>query len=357
MVSVTINGKVISAKDGSTILQAARSADIKIPVLCEFPAVEILGACRICLVEVQNSPKLAAACTTPATDGMVIFTHSQKVLETRKTILELIVARHPLDCFSCPSNGKCLLQDICYEMGVESSPYSNEKENIYKYEPDKSNPFIERDRNKCILCGRCVRICDSHARYHAVDYMGRGCETNVDPAPGESLDASDCVFCGQCVQVCPVGALADKPSLGAGRAWEIEHVKSVCPYCGVGCEILLNINKNTGKLANVTTDYFSKTSFNKGRACVKGRYAHGFVHSEERLTAPLIREGDVFRTASWDEALNLVSGKLQAAKDADGSASIGFFASARCTNEENYLMQRLAREVFGTNNVDHCAHL
>jgi len=174
---------------------------------------------------------------------------------------------------------------------------------------------------------------------------------------GSPIEESDCVFCGQCVQVCPVGALFEKTAAGQGRPWDLEKVKTVCSYCGVGCELEVNVNKKTGKIANVTTNYSSPTALNKGRSCVKGRFAWQFVHSEDRLTTPLIREGDTFRKASWDEALSLVAEKLGEVKTKHGSDALGFFSSARCTNEENYLMQRLAREVMGTNNVDHCAHL
>lgn len=357
MVNITINNRHIAVPPGSTILQAARAAGIHIPVLCEFPGLEAVGACRICLVEVEKSPKPVAACTTPVVEGMVVHTHSSQILETRRTLLQLIISKHPLDCFSCSSNGACLLQDICYELDVTESPYSSPSEDVHSYPLDDSNPFILRDRNKCVLCGRCVRVCDGHARYHAVDFIGRGKDTMVDPSPCGELEQSDCVFCGQCVQVCPVGALVNKPSLGQGRAWETHDVKTVCAYCGVGCELMMQVNQKTGKIANMASDYASETSFNKGRTCVKGRFAWSFVHSDERLTTPLVREGDAFRSATWDEALSLVAKELMKAKSHSGADSVGFLASARCTNEENYLMQRLAREVIGTNNVDHCAHL
>lgn len=354
----TINGKPVSAPLGSTILQAARAVGIHIPVLCEHPALEIAGACRVCLVELEGSSKLVAACAAPLTEGSSILTHSPKVLAARRTIVELILASHPLECFSCASNGKCLLQDVCYELGVDRSPFSDgDTSERNARQLDDANPFLTRDMDKCILCGRCVRVCDSHARYHAVDFQGRSGNTSVDPSPGGSLDRSDCVFCGQCAQVCPVGALSDKPALGQGRAWETRDVKTVCPYCGVGCELILKVNIRDGKLANIESDHNSRTSFNRGRTCVKGRYAWGFVHSDERLTTPLIREGASFRQASWDEALGLVTGELGRIRREKGEDAVGFLASARCTNEENYLMQRLAREVMGTNNIDHCAHL
>ncbi len=205
---------------------------------------------------------------------------------------------------------------------------------------------------------RAVRAaCEEQAQYHAIDFQGRGIRTSIQPPVGSPIELSDCVFCGQCVQVCPVGALSEKTALGMGRPWDIEKVKTVCSYCGVGCEVEINVNRKTGKIANVTTNYSSPTALNKGRSCVKGRFAWQFVNSEDRLTTPLIREGDTFRKASWDEALSLVAEKLGSIKEKHGGDALGFFSSARCTNEENYLMQRLAREVMGTNNVDHCAHL
>lgn len=356
-IAAVIDGIPVEAALGMTILQAAREAGIPIPVLCEFPGLEAVGACRVCLVEAEKNPKLMTACSTPIVEGMVIHTRSPKVLEARRMVLELLLVRHPLDCFSCASNGKCQLQDLCYEMGIKESPFHEPEDTCGQYPLDDANPFYVRDRNKCVLCGRCVRACDSFARYRAVDFQHRGLNAMVEPPLGKTLENSDCVFCGQCVQVCPVGALYEKTAYGQGRPWELEEVKTVCSYCGVGCELVMKVNRNTGRIANVVGDYSSKTALNKGRTCVKGRFSWQFVHHQDRLKTPLIREGEAFREATWEEALACVAEGLGKVKKEKGPQAVGFLSSARCTNEENYLLQRLAREVVGTHNVDHCAHL
>lgn len=357
MINLTINKKSVAAEPGWTILEAARSAGVHIPTLCAFPGLENTGRCRVCLVEIEGNPKLAAACTTPVSDGMVVRTHSAEAVQTRRTIVELIVSRHPNDCLLCSSNGDCVLQDLCAELGITSAPYRGGNDKYPVYPIDDSNPFIFRDRDKCVLCGRCVRACDSFARYHAVDFQGRSGNVVVDTSPMGELRDSDCVFCGQCVQVCPVGALVSKPAFEQGAARKSRKVKTICSYCGVGCELVMKVNEKTGRIADIESDHTSPTALNKGRTCVKGRFAWGFVHSGDRLRKPLVREGDSFREATWEEAVARVADGLGRAKKMAGPDAVGFFSSARCTNEENYLLQRLAREVMGTNNVDHCAHL
>lgn len=360
MIDIGINGTMIEAPEGVTILEAARAAGIHIPTLCDYPELSPDGCCRVCLVEVEGAPQtkaLVAACTTPAVNGMKILTHSRRALETRRTVVELMLARHPLECTTCASHGDCELARLCRELDIRASRYAPAAGEAHRFPLDDKNPFILRDRNKCVLCGRCVRVCDAFAQYHAVDFQGRSSRVIVDTAPDGRLDESDCVFCGQCAAACPVGALSSRPAQDGGALWRAESVKTVCPYCGVGCELAVKVNPRTKQIADITGDHASPSALNRGRTCVKGRFAYGFVHSDERLTAPLIREDGVFRPTSWAEAIARVADGLSAARRQNGPDAVGFFSSARCTNEENYLMQRLAREVAGTNNVDHCAHL
>lgn len=353
-IKATINGRALEAEDGCTILQAARRNGIRIPYLCDMPFLKSVGACRMCLVEIEGNPKFLPACTTPLTEGMSVITHSERIKAARRGVLELMLIRHPLDCFACPSNGKCELQDAAYDLGVEGTPYTQGKRTEIIPLDDK-NPFYVRDLNKCILCGRCIRVCDEKAQIHAIDFQNRGIDTVVQPAG--PLEESDCVFCGQCVQVCPVGALSEKSSRGRGRPWELKNVKTVCSYCGVGCELEIQVNKKTNKIANVVTNPGNSSTPNKGRSCVKGRFAWHFIESDERLTKPLIRrDNGLLEEATWEEAYKTIADKFRKIMEEKGDR-IGFLSSARCTNEENYLLQKFARQAVGTNNVAHCAHL
>ncbi len=347
-IRATIDGIHVTADHGMTVLQAARACGIYIPTLCDHPAVTPFGACRLCLVEVEGSPKLHTACTTPITEGMAIQTKTPRVVESRRAVLELILDRHPLECETCFNDGACELQSVARELGAESSFRSGIGGTTRPRRVEDANPFYIRDLDKCILCGRCVRVCREHAIYHAIDFNGRGMETSVQVR----AEGKECVFCGQCVQVCPAGALMEKSFLPGGRPPNTRSVRTICPHCSTGCELEINVDSASGAIASVTSDFSSATSLNRGRSCVKGRFAWRFVHSDERLTAPLIKDGGAFRRATWHEALSLVGAKLDSIKNAYGADSLGFFASHRCTNEENYLMQRLAREVIGTDNID-----
>ncbi len=352
MPEAVINGRKVSFERGMTILEAARRADIYIPTLCYHPALEPFGSCRLCLVEVKGFARLIPACTTPLSEEMEITTESPRLRETRRAVVELMLLRHPFECLYCHANGRCELQKLVYYLGIRRDAFPGREDHSPAPRPrDDSNPFFIRYPDKCVLCGRCVRVCESHAQYRAIDFLNRGIATEIQRPADFGVESSDCKFCGQCVAVCPVGALADRPALGGGAASEMRRVMTVCPYCGVGCSVVAEVNAQ-GRLANVTTDHRDTSSLNQGRSCVKGRFGWEFVNSPDRLTTPLIKEAGEFRAASWEEALDAVAAGLRR-----NLGRAGFFSSARCTNEENYLMQRFAREVMSTNNVDHCAHL
>ncbi len=346
-ITLTIDGKEVQAPKGSTVLEACRYNGIKIPTLCHDPELSSPGGCRLCVVEIKGMRNLPPSCLTMAAQGMEIKTTTQDVFEARKTVLELLVANHPMDCMTCQKMGNCSLAEYAYAYGVAGDAYGGDK----SQEPiDDSNQFIVRDMNKCILCGKCVRVCEEVQGRSVIDFTNRGFNTTVSPAL-LPLGDSECVYCGSCVAVCPTGALVEKPMIGKGRPWEVSKVKTTCPFCGTGCNFDLNVKD--GKVIGVTSN---PTSAVNGRhLCVKGRFGADFIHSDKRITTPLIKKDGEFVAATWDEALDLVANKLTEIKNKYGATAIGALSSARCTNEENYLMQKFMRAVIGTNNVDHCA--
>jgi len=349
-VTLTIDGKRVTISKAATVLQAAKSAGISIPHLCYRDDLKPTGACRICLVEVEGARTLVPSCSLTVSQGMVVRTNTPRVLDARKMVVELLLSDHPFACMTCEKSGSCKLEKYAYELGVRSSRFEGEQ---HQYPIDISNPFIGRDYNKCILCGRCVTACNEVQRWEAIDFIGRGFSTKIGTAFDRGLKESPCVFCGQCVDVCPVGALVELNKLGKGREWELKKVDTVCSYCGVGCNLKLHVKDN--EIVKVTSD--RKSPVNKGKLCVKGRFGFDYVHHPDRLKFPMIRENGKLKRASWNRALNLVATKLGEIKGNNGPDSIAFLASAKCTNEENYLLQKFARGVIGTNNIDHCARL
>jgi len=350
-VTITIDGKEIKTDKGKTILEVCQDNGIHIPTLCYHPRLPVVGACRICVVEVEGARTLMTACTTPVDrDGMVIHTNSERVLAARKMVVELLLASGKHDCLTCESNGRCELQDLAYELEVESPRFPVDPP---EYPIDDSNPMILRDLNKCVLCGRCVRACNEVQVNRVIDFGYRGARTKIVTAYDRDYAESNCVFCGECVQVCPVGALTERKARFAGRPWDIKRVPTTCAYCGTGCTLDLNIVD--GRVVKITGN--EEGVVNKGSLCVKGRFGHDFIHHEDRLAKPLIKEDGSFREASWDKALGLVADRFAQIRTKHGPDSIAALSSARCTNEENYLMQKFMRAVIGTNNVDHCARL
>jgi len=349
-VKIAIDQREVSVPQNWTILQAAGKLGIKIPTLCHHGELTPCSACRICLVQVEGARNLAPACSYPVAAGMKVETRTERVLQARRLVMELLLSDHPLDCMTCEKTGNCQLQDLAYEMGLTGSRLKGAQ---HRYPVDENNPFIVRDYNKCVLCERCTRICDEIQGSFAIEYAHRGFDTKVGVPFHRSLTESDCVFCGQCVNVCPVGALTERSKLGKGREWEFQKVRTTCSYCGVGCTLILNVKD--GQIVRVTTD--RAAGVNQGNLCVKGKFGFDYVHSPDRLTDPLIREGGKIRPASWEEALDRVAERLEKIKTEYGPDAIGVLVSAKCTNEENYLLQKMARAAIGTNNVDHCARL
>jgi len=351
-VALTIDGREVSVPPGTTVFHAARGLGIDIPHLCYDPALGLAptGSCRLCLVEVQGRPRPVPSCIHPVAPGMVVWTDTPHLRQMRRQILELLLSDHPHDCLTCELCGTCALQDYAYEYGVKELPFAGE---AVPAEPVQDGPAIVQDRSKCILCGRCVQVCQEVQASGAIDFLGRGFDTCISLPPAQTREESVCAECGNCLDVCPTGALYDARRVGEGRVWEFEQVRTICPYCGCGCTLVLNIRG--GRVVHITGE--PGLGVSKGLLCVKGRFGTDFIGHAQRLTEPLVRRNGDLVPATWDEAIGLAARRLAEICRAHGPDAVGGLSSAKTTNEENYLMQKFMRAVVGTNNVDHCARL
>jgi len=369
---ITINGIEVKAQEGATILEAARGADIYIPTLCHCPGLTSEGTCRICLVKVEKKKRLHPACRTPVEEGMVVITDDAEIEQVRRVTLELLLSDHDFNCLLCPKNGTCRLQELVNRIGFDEQRLNRLNRVAEDLPVDTSNPFFDFNPNKCIQCGICIRTCREIVGVDAIDMAYRGYDLKVSTFGDKPLKDSVCVSCGECVERCPVAALVPKKI-----EFPTREVKTICAYCGVGCGLHLGVRGDT----IVRAEGDPENRINRGELCVRGRFGHGFVHSPDRLSSPLVRAYDPlervahgidetsppgkpvtsplvkregkFVEVNWEQAIKYVASSLAHYKG-DQFAAI---ASAKCTNEENYVFQKFVRGVMGTNNIDHCARL
>ncbi|MFQ6058351.1 MAG: NADH-quinone oxidoreductase subunit NuoG, partial [Anaerolineae bacterium] len=366
MVTLTIDNRQVTVPEGTLVVEAARQAGIEIPVFCHHPRLEPVGMCRMCLVEIGAPvrdrqtgelqldeegkpvirwfPKLQTGCTTPVSEGMVVRTRTQRVADVRRGILEFLLTSHPLDCPVCDKGGECPLQDLTFIYGPGTSRF--EVEDKYHFEkPIPLGPLIVLDRERCILCARCIRFCDEIPDDHVLGFLNRGRGMEVVTFSNPPFGSK---FSGNTIDICPVGALTSADFRFKARVWELTNVESICPHCSVGCNLILGVR--THHIKRVIPR--ENAAVNDIWLCDKGRFGHHFVGSQERLQRPLIRKDGELTPASWDEALDLVAERLGQIRDEAGPDALGGLAGDRCANEDLYLFQKLFRAVIGTNNVD-----
>jgi NADH-quinone oxidoreductase subunit G len=341
--TVVVDGKKVEVRAGSTIYEAAVAAGSRIPTLCHDNKLHPYGACRICLVEIEGTPrKFTPSCTTPITDNMVVRTSTPALTEARRMVLELLLIKHPLDCPVCDKAGECSLQDLVHEYGLGPSRFDAEKGYL---PPDYESAIIERNISRCILCGKCVRICDEQNAVGEWAFTRRGTRARISTDFDRPLD---CEFCGECVEICPVGALTTRQFKYKARSWNLEAASSVCNYCGCGCRISNEMRE--GKIMRVSP---AQNNY----LCAKGRFGWDAVHSSERLTNPKMRVGGELVDCTWEEALSVIATNLNVIKSKNGAGKIGGLGSVRTTNEDSYAFQKFLRTVVETNNIDTLARL
>jgi formate dehydrogenase major subunit len=352
-VTLTIDGQAVTVAEGTSIMRAAMEMGTKIPKLCATDMLDAFGSCRLCLVEIDGRPGTPASCTTPAANGMVVRTQTERLKRLRKGVMELYISEHPLDCLTCSANGDCELQDMAGAVGLRDVRYGYDGARHPNPGLDESNPYFTYEPSKCIVCSRCVRACEEVQGTFALTIAGRGFGSVVSPGMEESFFGSECVSCGACVQACPTATLNEKSVIDIGTP---EHsVVTTCAYCGVGCSFKAEMRGD--ELVRMVP--YKDGKANRGHSCVKGRFAWGYANHKERILKPMIRNAisEPWREVSWEEAISHAASELKRIQAKYGKYSIGGITSSRCTNEETFLVQKLVRAGFGTNNVDTCARV
>jgi len=353
LVTLEIDGRAITVPEGTSVMRAAMDAGITVPKLCATDSLEPFGSCRLCAVEIEGRRGTPASCTTPVAPGMKVHTQTDKLAKLRRGVMELYISDHPLDCLTCAANGDCELQDMAGAVGLRNVRYGFEGENHRAAAKDESNPYFTFDASKCIVCSRCVRACQETQGTFALTIDGRGFASSVSPGANESFMDSECVSCGACVQACPTATLTEKSIIEHGQP---EHsVITTCAYCGVGCSFKAELQGTT--VVRMTP--WKDGGANEGHSCVKGRFAWGYATHKDRIMKPMVREKitDPWREVSWEEAVAYAAERLKAVQAKYGRGSIGGITSSRCTNEEVYVVQKMIRAAFGTNNIDTCARV
>ena len=346
-VNLTVDGKKITAPAGTLLIEACKTVGIEVPSFCYYPNLSLQGACRMCLVKVEKMPKLQTACTTVIGEGMIVTTDSDEIKQARKSMLEMLLGNHPLDCPVCDAGGECELQDMTFSYGAAESKFMEAKNHK---EEQQWSPVVFFDRPRCILCYRCVRVCGEGMDVWALGVQNRGVSSMIAPNKEDHLE---CEECGMCIDICPVGALTSGAYRYKTRPWEMKHVGTTCTHCGDGCKTTLGVRRSDTGMEIVRGDNRDKSGINGDFLCIKGRYAFDFANHEDRLTQPLIRKDGKLTPATWEEAFELIGKKFAEVRDRDGGAAIGVIGSTRTTNEETYLLSKFARVVLKTNNVDH----
>ncbi len=346
-VNLTVDGKKVTAPAGTLLIEACKTVGIEVPSFCYYPNLSLQGACRMCLVKVEKMPKLQTACTTVIGEGMIVTTESDEIKQARKSMLEMLLGNHPLDCPVCDAGGECELQDMTFSYGAAESKFMEAKNHK---EEQQWSPVVFFDRPRCILCYRCVRVCGEGMDVWALGVQNRGVSSLIAPNKEDHLE---CEECGMCIDICPVGALTSGAYRYKTRPWEMKHVGTVCTHCGDGCKTTLGVRRSDTGMEIVRGDNRDKSGTNGDFLCIKGRYAFDFANHEERLTQPLIRKNGKLTPSTWEEAFDLVGKKFAEVRDKDGGTAIGVIGSTRTTNEEAYLLSKFARVVLKTNNIDH----